>query len=565
MLKRTIGLMFLFVLLTIPALAQTELPLGQVVEGELSAEGDEYTFAYSDDQLVLLDLIGTTIEDPTTVTWALLDAEGTVIFEGPLADMVAPVELAAGDYTLRVTGAEGTEGTYSFQLWDVAVPEAVDVVIGEEATGTIETPGATNAFTLTVAEPVLFDLLARNMIDPEGAPVIMEWVLTDESGAAVYEAVLGDSAGLVSLEAGTYTLSVDASEDATGTYSFVVLVPPAADELTLTVGGDAAVGNLASVGASNVFTFEGAAEQTLFIDLTEFALTDPDGSPQVTWVLTDPNGVELFNTFLGDTVVTLTDAGTYTLVVDANDDESGSYTFSMAELPASEVFELNIGDAVLDGSPVNGAGNLEIAGAVDMYTFTPESDQTIFLDFNSSSITDPDGNAVVMWSLSDDSGAILYEEVLGDMAGTLNVTGGVVYTLMVDGNDDETGTYAFTVWQVEAPQTFEIAIGDIVSDDTVGAGSLEAPGAVDVYTFEGAAEQSVRLELVLSNLDDPDGIPTQVTWTLTAPDGEVLYSEPIGDSPAVTLPVDGVYTLTVDANDDELGNYIFAVFNVAVN
>src|SRR5258705_548731 len=75
-------------------------------------------------------------------------------------------------------------------------------------------------------------------------------------------------------------------------------------------------------------------------------------------------------------------------------------------------------------------------------------------------------------------------------SGSLMLTNGGVYTITVYGLEDSTGTYQFELFDV-VPQSFNIAIGQVVANGVpaVGAGNLETPGALDIYTFNGMAGQ----------------------------------------------------------------------------
>lgn len=106
-------------------------------------------------------------------------------------------------------------------------------------------------------------------------------------------------------------------------------------------------------------------------------------------------------------------------------------------------------------------------------------------------------------------------------------------------------------------EQFQIAIGDTVSADVpaLGAGSLEAPGAVDVYTFEGQAGQSAIF-------DHLTGANVDIGWSLQAPTGTVLFDTFLQDRQTL-LPETGTYTLTVAGHSpDDFGLYSFRLLAV---
>ena len=88
-----------------------------------------------------------------------------------------------------------------------------------------------------------------------------------------------------------------------------------------------------------------------------------------------------------------------------------------------------------------------------------------------------------------------------------------------------------------------------------GAGNIEAPGAADVYRFDGATGQGVVFDLLAGN-------NVFLGWRLEAPDGTELFDGFVRDR-QVTLPQTGTYTLTVAGNGiDDTGTYSFQLLEV---
>ncbi len=216
---------------------------------------------------------------------------------------------------------------------------------------------------------------------------------------------------------------------------------------------------------------------------------------------------------------------------------------------ATQQFAINIGDTVSDGVPAAGAGNLEEAGAVDIYTFNAAGEEVIFNWLSGS-------NAQIGWQLQAPDSTVLFDSVLADRQVVLSQTGG--YTLTVDGNTGSSfGLYSFQLLEVPASQQFAINIGDTVANGVpaAGAGNLEAPGAVDIYTFAASANQ----ELIFDWLT---GANVLIGWQLQAPDSTALFNSVLQDQ-QVVLPQSGTYTLTVDGNGiDDFGLYSFQLLEV---
>src|SRR5690606_28413591 len=115
------------------------------------------------------------------------------------------------------------------------------------------------------------------------------------------------------------------------------------------------------------------------------------------------------------------------------------------------------------------------------------------------------------------------------------------YSLTVYGTSPTVvGTYSFRLLAVPPAQQFAISFGDMVSDGVpaAGAGNIESPGAVDVYSFEGQAAQTAVLDAI-------SGPTSGLRAILTAPDGTELLNAIYTDQ-QVLLPETGTYTLAVE-------------------
>jgi hypothetical protein len=219
--------------------------------------------------------------------------------------------------------------------------------------------------------------------------------------------------------------------------------------------------------------------------------------------------------------------------------------------PAAQAFTISLGDTVSDGVPEVGAGNLEVPGAVDSYTFDAVAGQEIIFDALVGDtgqfriiLTAPDGTEMFNDFYQD-------QQVTLPQAGTYNlrVTGGLV-TLF--------GTYSFRLLSVPpSAQEFTISIGDTVADGVpvAGAGNLEVPGAVDIYRFDATAGQNVIFDALIGNTG-------QFRIILTAPDGTTLLDTFYIDQ-QVSLPQAGIYRLTVyGLSVTDFGVYSFTLVEV---
>jgi hypothetical protein len=222
-----------------------------------------------------------------------------------------------------------------------------------------------------------------------------------------------------------------------------------------------------------------------------------------------------------------------------------------------------------DPFPIRHSGRIATAGQVDRYPFRARAGRVVYFDDQT--------DAGLAWTLLDPDGEPVFKDLGGDFGPVrLKTTGR--YELTMSGRSDPVGDYAFALFDVTAPQSFTMAIGDKVYPSATipgqgwvegpeghrrpapGAASLENAGAVDEYTFTGRAGQVVYLD----NQDEFGG--RGLAWTLERPDGETVFADKslwLGrDVGPVTLPSTGQYKLRVFGDGDSTGKYWFQLWQV---
>ena len=448
-------------------------------------------------------------------------------------------------------GAEIAQGTN---------PLALDVQIGDLLEGSISVGGELDrySFTAMAGQEVFFDIVS-------GASGSIDWRLEEAGGDVVFDRAFFGDRGIVVLETGgSYTLTVgDASSTHTGAYQVRLWDVPAPQQFSISIGdvvSDGApgpgAGHIETPGVRDIYTFNATAGQEIFVDLQGHS-----GLSGMDWSLEDSEGTSIFSGCLGCTepgVRLLTLGGTYTLTVgESDDDGTGTYQFQIWNVPAPQSFPISIGDVVSDGVPGPGAGHIETPGVRDIYTFNATAGQEIFVDLQGHS-----GLTGMDWKLEDSEGTVIFSGCLGcTEPGVRLLTLGGTYTLTVGENDnDDMGTYQFQIWNVPAPQSFSISIGDVVSDGVPGpgAGRIETPGVRDIYTFNATAGQEIFVDL-----QGHSGL-TGLDWKLEDSEGTVIFNSCLGcsDPGAQVLTLGGTYTLTVGENDDDgTGTYQFQIWN----
>ena len=221
-------------------------------------------------------------------------------------------------------------------------------------------------------------------------------------------------------------------------------------------------------------------------------------------------------------------------------------------------FAIAVGDEVVPDGPGSGAGRIETPGTVDVYTFSAEAGQDVFFD-----VTGDCGGGDLQWSLTGGGEDSLFEQTLRSSEFCYDVKPVALpnageYQLRVYGDGDDIGTYQFKLWDVPVQQ-FAIAVGDEVVPDGPGsgAGRIETPGTVDVYTFSAEAGQ----DIFFSVTGDCRGGDLQ--WSLTGGGEDSLFEQTLRSSDyctdvgPVTLPDAGEYQLRVYGKGDDTGIYQF--------
>ena len=431
-------------------------------------------------------------------------------------------------------------------LFLIAYGDTISDGIPGAGAGNIEVGGALDVYSFegSAGDSAIFDVLTGS--------TTLRWSLIAPDSTSLFNSVYLDRQQELP-QTGTYTLTVNGSSTSiTGTYSFRLLLTPPAQLFALNFGDTVAngvpaagAGNLEVPGARDIYSFNGTAGQEVVFDILS------GSNAIVSWRLEDSGGTTIFDSFIQDRQVVLTQSGLYTLTLHGSGPVSvGLYSFRLLLAPTPQFFAISVGDTISDGVPAAGAGNLETPGARDIYSFDAAAGQELLFDILSGS------NSVIGWRLEAPDSTVLFDTFITDRQQVLDQTG--TYTLTLRGNNpDNVGLYSFRLLYAPVPEQFTISFGDTVSDGVpaIGAGNLETPGAIDRYTFDGIAGQEALFDILVGN----GGL---FRWRLDAPDGTAVFDVPIADR-QVTLPQSGTYTLTIRGSQvTSFGVYSFQLGEV---
>jgi len=409
---------------------------------------------------------------------------------------------ASGTYTLMVAPNDMDTGSITLSL-DAVPPDTVTAVStsGALSKATFPTPGQGADFTFAGAAGQSISIVTSS--DSLTQPYLGTILNPDGSTLTTFSGNGSAFFGPYALpQSGTYTIKLLPQSVADGSISLQVYNIPAAVGGAISTSGTAASVTIGTPGQTATFTFSGTAGQSISL------VTSGDSLNQ--WyngTLLNPDGTTLAtisqytNTFFGP--YTLPQTGTYTLNIVPQSGGTGALTLQVFNIPASV------------GGPVsaNGAAatlTIGTPGQTATFTFSGTAGQNISLVTSGDSLNqwyngtllNPDGTTLATFSGYNNT-------YFGPYA--LPRTG--TYTLNIVPQSGGTGALTLQIYDIPANVG-----GSIPTNNTATTLNIGTPGQAAVYTFSGAANQSVTLTTSNDNLTTWYGI------TILNPDGTTLTS-----------------------------------------
>ena len=497
-----------------PPLTEQSLSLNTTVSSSIGERGekDNYTFTGASGQRLFFDRI-TGVSD---IKAKLYSPSGSLVMDGNTGSDFAPFFLReTGEYRLEIDGNKNTTGNYSFRLVDV---ENVPTLTLDTAIPGTLNPGTEvdfYQFLPAVGQPLYFDLTASSWSNAN-------WVLygPDNKALATPNASSPDFE-LSPTIAGTYILAVSGDSGSSVGYNFKVVTPTTTTN-TLALG-NAVSGTLSEAGEKDEYSFTGTVGQRLFFD----ALS---GSSSIRGRLISPTGVTVVDQAInGDwTPLTLTEAGTYRLVIDGDNNTTGSYSFRLSDIAATTA--LQVGTAI--------SGSLNPGNEVDLYQFNGTVGQKLKFDLAAASWSGAD------WVLYNTNNQAIATSS-ADFDKLLPATG--LYALAIRGSSASPVNYSFTVTNQTPTSVATTGLG------TVQSGTIAA-GQVRTQTFTASSGTRIYFDS-----QDVDNDPVKVT--ILNPDGTQVFSTNASDDKNETqLQQTGTYTVRVEGNTStSTGDYRYRI------
>ncbi|MEG4433440.1 hypothetical protein [Microcoleus sp. AT9b-C4] len=454
------------------------------------------------------------------------------------ADMTAPMFLQeAGEYHLVIDGTDNTTGNYSFRLVDVEDPQAVPLLNLDADISNTLAPGTEidfYQFKPAVGQPLYFDLAASTGSD-------VRWVLYGPDNKPVPAAGwTGSDFEITPSVPGTYVLALQNNSATPANYSFKVATPPIATPTALELGSTVS-GTIAEAGERNEYTFAGTPGQRVYFDSQGASsgirakLISPSGAEFTnnTWNAASPTGNWIAAN--ADWVpTTLTESGTYRLIVDGDDSATGSYNFRLQDVAAATPLP------VATPTP----SRLEPGNETELYKFTGTAGQTLNFDaavpFSSSA----------SWIVYGPNDQVVPQTGVSGSDFNLMLPANGEYVLAVRGNSATPVDYSFTVTDSTPTPVATTGLGSVQSGNI-------AEGQVVNHTFTASAGTRIYFDS-----QDWDNDPVEVK--LFNPDGSpIIHINASNDWGHYQLLQTGTYTVRVQgSNATSTGDYRYRILEL---
>ncbi|GCL37155.1 hypothetical protein SR1949_22620 [Sphaerospermopsis reniformis] len=504
-----------------PQLKTNPYTVGTTIAANITEAGEQNTYTFTGEigQQLFLDAFA---GDPN-ISINLYSPTGRLLRNSDVRSNIGPdggyTLNEAGIYSLVIDGIRDYTGNYSFRLLDKA--KATRISFDQDITGTFANSGLDSQiyrFTVTMDQYLYFDAQTGDSAN--------QWILYGNGGQLITYTNLSNDQEFW-LGKGEYLLVAQGNGGTNLGYQFRLVTP---DLITnsLTLGSQVS-GIIAEAGEQDTYTFTGSIGQKLFFD----ALV---GNSNIKTRLYAPSGVLILDkdTNADWGAFNLGEAGIYRLVIDANGETTGNYSFVLSDRGQAPV--VTLGNVI--------TGQLEQGNQVKLYQISGKAGQQ--LNFNLTANEWSGAN----WVLYDGSGGIVKAPNNNnpDFIATLVTTD--IYTLAVIGNSTSSVNYAFQV-----TDTTPTSITTTGLNTTVQSGLINAQQSFE-YNFSANAG-------TLIFFDSQDSSYNSYTYyQLYNPDGTLaLNGQDDRNIRFIFLEQSGSYKIKFK-NDYSANNYQFALLEV---
>ncbi|MDM3861424.1 MAG: hypothetical protein PT118_16615, partial [Aphanizomenon gracile PMC644.10] len=293
--------------------------------------------------------------------WYLYNTTNQSINGSNLSNNFTATLPSDGTYLLLLNGytADGTVN-YNFQVTDISDAPVTKSGFNTVKTGTIAVNGQ-DTYTLTAPAGLLVEFDGQSSNSNSQNIIIY---VQDANNQTVTLFRSNSDTQYIFDQSGTYTLIVKNLSGSSADYSFQVIDPQtAATDLSLNTPINK---TLTNGSETVVYRFNGTVGQKLYYD----ALSNPNGSNGNGVQLISPSGTNIFSTNYqyDSSLLTLTEAGTYYLLLEGNSASSVDYNFRLID--ANTAPTITLGTTVTDTPGL----------ATNIYQINGTAGQRLFFD-----------------------------------------------------------------------------------------------------------------------------------------------------------------------------------------
>ncbi|MES2790039.1 MAG: putative Ig domain-containing protein [Planctomycetota bacterium] len=515
------SLSYSFRVVDVPSISSTAISFDTVFSAQLTKMGetDDLTFTGAIGQRIYLDKITPTSVQSGMYCQLFSPTGATAVGYRAFNDVETFTLTESGTYTLRLYGTVDNLN-YSLRVIDNTSISSTAISLDTTYSAQLTKMGESDDLTFTGA---IGQKIYLNKLTPLAVSSGMFCQLFSPTGATTISyRPFNDVDTFTLTESGTYTLRLYGTVDNLD-YSLQVLeVPPT--ETTAIDFNTVYSGAISVPGESDEYTFIGEAGQ-------KFYYRDPVGVTTQSR-LVGPGGT-VFNSTAGSWEGVLTQAGLYTLTIDANVDAIPSYDFAFYEQLAVPPIPVVFGQTI--------DGTIGIPGERDRYSFTATSGQQLSFETMIGNVFNHD------WQLFSPTGVAVFPAATWMNRGPLTLVAGE-YILEVDGKEAATAAYRFRINEVAPPVTDNIVLGELIED------TIAASGEVHQYRFTATAGQYVFFDRHTGS--------GAMQVKLDGPAGQVFTQSSFTERDTVQLTSSGEYVLTLTPNVGNTGNFSFTLHDV---
>ncbi len=412
-----------------------------------------------------------------------------------------------------------------------------DITPGAVAQGSI-TAGGSRSYSFTVPAGTVAYFAAAPDCTPGQDGSLSSYVLDADGAHFTGETDICSDLGRVQFtRAGTYRLVIASANGGSGPYTLTWTTsrPDVARPLT---AGSTASGTIDRPGARDTYSMTVAAGTVGYFaaDTACAAIT----SGRLHWYLLEPDGTRATGELeICDSQgrVEFARPGTYQLVVSSYDGGTGSYRIGWLRSRPDLTAMLTAGNAA--------TGTIDTPGARDRYAITVAAGDVGY--FAADTVcADSTATALHWYLILPTGGAFTGEQNICQDQGRVEFAVAGTYQLVVASNDGGVGSFTVT-WLASRP--------DLARPLPIGgpaAGTINAPGAEDEWTFAASANSSLQITPAASCT------ASDLSWTVLNSTGTPIAGlSSMCDGDVVPVSDAGTYQVVISARGAATGTYAF--------